>query len=64
MIRVAIVGTHMRAYLELKERCRVAALVDIIPGKARRIMEEFGLRDGDGRRATFGSDLEERNKKK
>ena len=49
MIRVAIVGTggiahaHMDAYLQLKDRCQVVALVDIIPGKARRFMEEFGL---------------------
>ncbi len=49
MLRVAIVGTggiaheHMRSYLTLKDRCRVVALVDIIPGKARRFMEEFGL---------------------
>ncbi len=49
MIRVAIVGTggiahaHMDAYLRLKDRCQVVALVDIIPGKARRFMEEFGL---------------------
>ncbi len=49
MIRVAIVGTgniahaHMEAYLTLKDRCRVVALVDIIPGKAKRFMEEFGL---------------------
>ncbi|MBQ6528261.1 MAG: Gfo/Idh/MocA family oxidoreductase [Clostridia bacterium] len=49
MIRVAIVGTggiaheHMKAYLTLKDRCEVVALVDIIPGKARRFMEEFGL---------------------
>ncbi len=49
MIRVAIVGTggiaheHMKAYLTLKDRCQVAALVDIIPGKARRFMEEFGV---------------------
>ena len=49
MIRIAIVGTggiahsHMKAYQTLKERCEVVALVDIIPGKARRFMEEFGL---------------------
>ncbi len=49
MIRIAIVGTggiahtHMRAYRELGGSCEVAALVDIIPGKARRFMEEFGL---------------------
>ena len=49
MIRVAIVGTggiaheHMRSYQVLKELCQIVALVDIIPGKARRFMEEFGL---------------------
>ncbi len=49
MLRIAIVGTggiaheHMKSYLTLKDRCRVAALVDIIPGKARRFMEEFSL---------------------
>ena len=50
MIRVAIVGTggiahaHMEAYQKLgAQRCQIAALVDIIPGKARRFMEEFGL---------------------
>lgn len=50
MIRVAIVGTggiahaHMESYQKLgTERCQVVALVDIIPGKARRFMEEFGL---------------------
>ena len=47
MIRVAIIGTggiaheHMKAWLTLKEHCRVIALVDIIPGKAQRFMEEF-----------------------
>ena len=49
MIRVAIVGTgniahaHMEAYRTLKDRCAVVALVDIIPGKAQRFMEEFQL---------------------
>ena len=49
MIRVAIVGTggiahsHMEAYRKLQDRCEVVALVDIIPGKARRFMEEFSL---------------------
>ena len=49
MIRVAIVGTggiahtHMHAYRTLKDRCEAVALVDIIPGKAARFMEEFGL---------------------
>lgn len=49
MIRIAIVGTgniahaHMEAYLTLADRCEIVALVDIIPGKARRFMEEFHL---------------------
>lgn len=49
MIRVAIVGTggiahsHMEAYQVFKDRCEVVALADIIPGKARRFMEEFDL---------------------
>ena len=49
MIRVAIVGTgsiahaHMNAYLQLAEQCTVVALVDIVPGKAQRFMEEFHL---------------------
>jgi len=49
MIRVAIVGTggiahsHMEAYRQMGDRCEVVALVDIIPGKAARFMEAFGL---------------------
>lgn len=49
MTRIAIVGTggiahtHMEAYRALKDRCEVVALVDIIPGKAKRFMEEFHL---------------------
>ncbi len=49
MIRIAIVGTggiaheHMKSYLALADRCKVVALVDIIPGKAKRFMEEFHL---------------------
>ncbi len=47
MIRVAIVGTggiahsHMEAYQVFSDRCKVVALADIIPGKARRFMDEF-----------------------
>ena len=34
----------MEAYQKIgADRCRVVALVDIIPGKARKFMEEFGL---------------------
>lgn len=49
MIRVAIVGTgniahaHVEAYRQLSDRCCVVALVDIIPGKAQRFMEKYGL---------------------
>ncbi len=49
MIRVAIVGTggishaHIHAYLQFPERCRIVALVDIIPGKALRVKEQYGL---------------------
>ena len=49
MIRVAIVGTggishaHIKAYLQFPERCKIVALVDIIPGKAQRVKEQYGL---------------------
>ena len=49
MINVAIVGTggishaHIKAYLQFKERCRIVALVDIIPEKARSVKEQYGL---------------------
>lgn len=49
MIRVAIVGTgtishaHIRAYLTFPERCHIVALVDIVPGKAQRVKEQYQL---------------------
>jgi Predicted dehydrogenases and related proteins len=49
MINVAIIGTggishaHIKAYLQFPDRCRIAALVDIIPGKALRVKEQYGL---------------------
>ncbi len=49
MITVAIVGTggishaHIRAYLRFPDRCRIIALVDIIPGKAQRVKEQYHL---------------------
>ncbi len=49
MIRVAIVGTgsisnaHVQAYLKFPERCRIVALVDIVPEKAQRMKERYGL---------------------
>ena len=52
MIKVAVVGTggishaHIQAYLQFPERCRIVALVDIIPGKAQRVKEQYGLDAG------------------
>lgn len=49
MIQVAIVGTgnishaHIHAYLLFPERVRIAALVDIVPGKAQKVKEQYGL---------------------
>lgn len=49
MIRVAIIGTgnianaHVRAYLKFPERCRIVALVDIVPEKAQAMKEKYGL---------------------
>ena len=49
MIRIAIVGTgnianaHVQAYLQFPERCHIAYLVDIVPEKARRMREKYGL---------------------
>ena len=49
MIRIAIVGTggishaHIKAYLQFPHRCRIVALIDIIPEKAQRVKEQYGL---------------------
>lgn len=49
MIGVALVGlgnispSHIKAYLSFPERCRIVAMVDIIPEKARKRAEEFGV---------------------
>ena len=49
MLQVAIVGTgnishaHIQAYLRFPERARIAALVDIIPGKAEKVKAQYGL---------------------
>ena len=49
MIQVAIIGTggishaHIQAYLQFPDRCRIAALVDIIPGKAQKVKEQYHL---------------------
>ena len=49
MIKVAIVGTggishaHINAWMKFPERCKIVALVDIIPGKAQRVKEQYQL---------------------
>lgn len=49
MIRVAIVGTgnishaHVQAYLRFPQRCRIVALVDIVPEKAQAMKEKYQL---------------------
>lgn len=49
MIRVAIVGTgnisnaHVSAYLRFPERCKIVALVDIVPEKAQAMKDRYGL---------------------
>ena len=49
MIRIAIVGTgnianvHVQAYLQFPQRCRIVALVDIVPEKAQAMKEKYGL---------------------
>ena len=49
MIRIAIIGTgnianaHMRAFLRQQGRCEVAALCDLVPGKAEQMKAQYGL---------------------
>ena len=49
MKSIAIIGTgnisqtHIAGLLELTERCKIAALVDIVPKKAKEKKERFGL---------------------
>ena len=49
VIRIAIVGTgnishaHVKAYLNFPERCKIVALVDIVPEKAQAMKEQYGL---------------------
>lgn len=51
MLNIAIVGTgnishaHVQAYLLFPDRCRIVALVDIVPEKARRMKDQYGLID-------------------
>ncbi len=51
MINVAIIGTgsisnaHIQGYILFPERCKIVALVDIVPEKARKIKEKYNLTD-------------------
>lgn len=49
MIKVAIIGTggicpsHINAYLQFPDRVKIVALVDIVPEKAQKMKERYGL---------------------
>jgi predicted dehydrogenase len=49
MIKVGIIGTgnispaHIKSYLEFPDRCKIVALADIYPEKAKTKAEQFGL---------------------
>lgn len=51
MINVAIVGTgcisnaHVQGYLQFPERCKIVALVDIVPEKAQKMKEKYDFSD-------------------
>lgn len=51
MVRIAIIGTgsisnaHVQAYLQFPERCKIVALVDIIPEKAEQMKAKYNLSD-------------------
>ena len=51
MIHIAIIGTggisnaHIGAYLKFPERCKIVALVDIVPEKAEQMKARYGLTD-------------------
>ena len=53
MIRVAIIGTgsianaHVQAYLKQAGRCEIAALCDVVPGKAQQMKERYGFQNTD-----------------
>ena len=60
MIRIAIIGTgnianaHMRAFLRQQGRCEVAALCDLVPGKAEQMKAQYGRLSGGMRRHAEG----------
>ena len=49
MIRIAVIGNgnianaHVQAYLKQAGRCEIIALADIVPGKAAKMAEQYGL---------------------
>ena len=49
MLKIAIIGTgnispaHIEGYLELRERCQIVALCDIVPEKCEKTKERFKL---------------------
>lgn len=49
MLNIAIIGTgniapsHVQGYLQFSDRCKIVALVDIYPDKARKMAERFEL---------------------
>ena len=49
MLKVAIIGTgaispsHIEAYLQFKDRCKIVALCDLYPEKAEVRREQYGL---------------------
>jgi predicted dehydrogenase len=49
MLKIAIIGTgaisrsHIEAYLEFKDRCKIVALCDLYPEKAEEKREKYGL---------------------
>jgi len=67
MINIAVVGTggishaHIQAWLQFPARCRITALVDIIPGKAQRVKEQYQLADAEvflDHREILGKDID------
>ena len=67
MINVAIIGTgnispsHISGYLEFPDKCKIMALVDIFPEKARNKKELFQLKDAkvyDDHHKILGMDID------
>jgi UDP-N-acetyl-2-amino-2-deoxyglucuronate dehydrogenase len=67
MIKVAIVGigsissSHIAGYLEFPDQCKITALVDIFPEKARNKKEFFQLKEAgiyDNLHEILGMDID------